>query len=377
MRYFEDFSPGYGRLAPRAALTSDTARLDLSGDWAFRYSAIGLDEPDGFELPGFDDAGWDRLAVPSHWQLHGYGKPVYLNIPYPIPVDPPFVPDENPTGDYRRVFDVAQSWAQTPAVVRFEGVESCARVWLNGVELGVTMGSRLASEFDVSAMLRPGRNVLAVRVHQFSSGTYLEDQDTWRLSGIFREVTLLARPAGGIRDVFVHADYDASSGGGRLRIDVGAQAPVTVSIPGLGVTGAPVETLSTFDTVRPWSAEDPFLYEAVLATHSEQVRVRFGFRTVVIDEAGVLTVNGRRVLLRGVNRHEFDPGRGRAVTPQTMRRDVELMKRHNINADHLPLGHRRTPAAGAGAHRTGRPLARPGRQIRRADGGPGPAARAG
>ncbi|TDC57897.1 DUF4981 domain-containing protein [Micromonospora sp. KC207] len=332
MRYFEDFSPGYGRLAPRAVLTSDAARLDLSGDWAFRYSATGLDEPDGFELPGFDDAGWDRLAVPSHWQLHGYGKPVYLNISYPIPVDPPFVPDENPTGDYRRVFDLAESWAQTPAVVRFEGVESCARVWLNGVELGVTMGSRLASEFDVSAMLRPGRNVLAMRVHQFSSGTYLEDQDTWRLSGIFREVTLLARPAGGIRDVFVHADYDASSGGGRLRIDVDAQAPVTVSIPGLGLTGAPVESLSTFDTVRPWSAEDPFLYEAVLATRGEQVRVRFGFRTVVIDESGVLTVNGRRVLLRGVNRHEFDPGRGRAVTFETMRRDVELMKRHNINA---------------------------------------------
>src|SRR5918999_1019926 len=106
MRYFEDFSPGYGRLAPRAALTSDAARLDLNGDWAFRHSATGLDEPDGFELPGFDDAGWDRLAVPSHWQLHRYGKPMYLNVPYPIPVDPPFVPDENPTGDYRRVFDV-------------------------------------------------------------------------------------------------------------------------------------------------------------------------------------------------------------------------------------------------------------------------------
>ncbi|WP_158853806.1 glycoside hydrolase family 2 TIM barrel-domain containing protein [Saccharothrix deserti] len=331
-RYFEVFSPGYGKVAPRAALDSDAPRLDLNGDWAFRFSATGLDEPDGFELPGFDDTGWDRLPVPSHWQLHGYGNPVYVNIAYPIPVDPPFVPDENQTGDYRRVFDLPPSWAGTPAVVRFEGVDSCARVFLNGVELGVTFGSRLPTEFGASAALRPGRNVLAVRVHQYSSGTYLEDQDTWRMSGIFRDVTLLARPAGGIRDVFVHADYDAATGGGRLRIDVEADAPVEITIPRLGVTDVPVDRVFAFDAVRPWSAEAPFLYDAVLATGSERVRVRLGFRTVAINESGVLTVNGRRVVLRGVNRHEFDPERGRAVTVETMRRDVEMMKQHNINA---------------------------------------------
>ncbi|MFI2207950.1 sugar-binding domain-containing protein [Streptomyces sp. NPDC020192] len=169
---------------------------------AFRFSPLGLDETDGFELPDFPDQGWDRLNVPSHWQLHGYGKPAYLNFPYPIPLDPPYVPDENPTGDHRRVYDLPASWAGTPAVVRFEGLESCARVWLNGRELGVTRGSRLTAEFDVTQALRPGRNVLAVRVQQYSSGTYLEDQDTWRLSGIFRDVALLARPYDGIRDVF-------------------------------------------------------------------------------------------------------------------------------------------------------------------------------
>ncbi|MFD0817616.1 glycoside hydrolase family 2 TIM barrel-domain containing protein, partial [Micromonospora zhanjiangensis] len=331
-RYFEDFSPGYGFAAPRAAFASDAARLDLNGDWAFRFSPTGLPESDGFELPNFDDAGWDRLPVPSHWQLHGYGRPAYLNIAYPIPVDPPFVPDENPTGDYRRVFELSASWAGAPAAVRFEGVDSCARVWLNGIELGVSRGSRLPVEYDVTAALRPGRNVLAVRVHQYSSGTYLEDQDTWRMSGIFRDVTLLARPAGGIHDVFVHADYDAVSTGGRLRVEVAADTPVRVSIPRLGVVDAPVEQEFTFDSVRPWSAEDPFRYEAVLATDSERVRVQIGFRTVAIDAAGVLTVNGRRVLLRGVNRHEFDPEHGRAVGRETMRRDVELMKQHNINA---------------------------------------------
>jgi beta-galactosidase len=334
-RYFEDYSPGHGAAPPRAALPSDAPRLDLSGEWAFRFSPLVKTEPDdGFEHPGFHDADWDRLPVPSHWQLHGYGRPAYLNIAYPIPVDPPFVPDENPTGDYRRVFDVPATWAGVPAVVRFEGVDSCARVWLNGTELGVSRGSRLPVEFDATDALRIGRNVLAVRVHQYSSGTYLEDQDTWRLSGIFREVALLARPVGGIRDAFVHADYDAAAGSGHLRIDVDAGAPVRVSIPLLGVHEAPLDGdgVFAFDSVRPWSAEDPFLYEVLLATDSERVRLRVGFRTVAIIGAGVLTVNGRRIVLRGVNRHEFDPDRGRVLTRETMRRDVELMKRHNINA---------------------------------------------
>ncbi|NUR30690.1 MAG: DUF4981 domain-containing protein [Catenulispora sp.] len=334
MRYFEEYSPGYGAVTARAAVRSDADRIDLGGQWAFRLHPVAEVETDGFETPGFDDAAWDRLPVPSHWQLHGYGKPAYLNIDYPIPLDPPFAPDDNPTGDYRRAFDLPPAWDGTPAVVRFEGVDSCARVWLNGVELGVSRGSRLAVEFDVTDALRPGRNVLAVRVHQYSSGSYLEDQDTWRISGIYREVTLLARPVGGIRDVFVHADYDAATGQGRLRVEVdaGLEAKPRIDIPQLGVEAAPVAEVFTFDAVRPWSAEDPFLYDAELATATERVRLRIGFRTVAIDDEGVLTVNGRRVVLRGVNRHEFDPDHGRAVSRETMRRDVELMKQHNINA---------------------------------------------
>lgn len=153
------------------------------------------------------------------------------------------------------------------------------------------------------------------------------------MSGIFREVTLLARPAGGIRDVFVHADYDPA-GGGRLRFDVDAdgEAPVRVSIPQLGVDAASAAQSFAFETVRPWSAEDPFRYDAELFTDSERVQLRIGFRTVAISDEGVLTVNGRRVVLRGVNRHEFDPDHGRAVTREAMRRDVELMKQHNVNA---------------------------------------------
>lgn len=211
-------------------------------------------------------------------------------------------------------------------------MDSCARIWLNGRELGVTYGSRLPAEFDVTAVLRPGRNVLAVRVHQFSAGSYLEDQDTWRLSGIFRNVWLQARPAGGVRDVFVHAGYDTVTGEGRLRVEADAEAPVRISVPALGVHDRPVTDEFVFPAVRPWSAEDPQLYEADLATDSERVRIRFGFRTVAVGEDGVLRVNGRRVVLRGVNRHEFDPDHGRTLSLDTMRRDVELMKRHNINA---------------------------------------------
>ena len=334
VRYFEDFSPGYGAAAPRAAFASDATRLVLSGEWAFRHSPTLVAEPDGFERPEFDDQEWDRIPVPSHWQRKGYGRPTYLNIAYPIPVDPPFVPDQNATGDYRCAFELPEEWRDTPAVVRFEGVDSCARVWLNGVELGVCRGSRLPVEFDASAVLRAGRNVLAVRVHQYSSGTYLEDQDTWRMSGIFREVTVLARPARGIRDVFVHADFDPETGAGRLRIEADAEGdePVRVSIPELEVVEAPLDEALDFAGVRSWSAEDPYLYDAVIASSGEQVRLRIGFRTVAITEDGVLTVNGRRVVLSGVNRHEFDPDEGRTLTRELMRRDVELMKQHNINA---------------------------------------------
>jgi len=332
LRYFEDFSPGHGAAVPRAAFDSDATRLDLSGAWVFRYSPTLVAESDGFERPEFDDAHWDRIAVPSHWQRKGYGQPLYLNIAYPIPVDPPFVPDENATGDYRRTFELPEDWRDTTAVVRFEGVDSCARVWLNGVELGVCRGSRLPVEFDASSALRPGRNVLAVRVHQYSSGTYLEDQDTWRMSGIFREAVLLARPVGGIRDVFVHADFDPDTGGGRLRIEADADGPVRVTITELDIIEVPLGEGFEFARVRPWSAEDPYLYDAVIVSSGEQARLRIGFRTVAVNQDGVLMVNGRRVVLRGVNRHEFDPDEGRALIREAMRRDVELMKRHNINA---------------------------------------------
>ncbi len=203
--YYEDRSPGSGVLPPRAWYPrSDAARLSLHGRWRFRLSASATAVDESFARPDFDDAQWEELRVPGHWALQGRfasegsyegngtarpsGAPAYTNTAYPFPVDPPRVPDENPTGDHRQVFDLPEGWGEGPAVLHFAGVESCARVWLNGQELGHFKGSRLPHEFEVGALLRPRGNVLAVRVHQWSSGSYLEDQDQWWLPGIFREV---------------------------------------------------------------------------------------------------------------------------------------------------------------------------------------------
>ncbi|MFI7065537.1 glycoside hydrolase family 2 TIM barrel-domain containing protein [Kribbella sp. NPDC050124] len=321
MTYYEDPGPGYGVLPPRAAVRSDVPAISLNGSWRFHY-AESVGEA-GFERVDFDDSDWDSIPVPSSWPMHGYGRPIYTNQPYPFPVDPPYVPDENGTGDYRLEFDAP--W-DGPAVLRFDGVDSCARVWLNGVELGVTRGSRLPSEFDVSSVLRVGRNVLAVRVHQWSSGSYLEDQDMWWLPGIFRDVTLLARRS--VTDVFVHADYDHRTGAGTLLVE--SVPGAVVRVPSLGVEVAAGESVTVAD-VEPWSAEVPRLYDAVVETPDETVSLRIGFRTVAIVD-GVLTVNGRRLLFHGVNRHEHDPVLGRVVPEHRLRQELLVMKQHNINA---------------------------------------------
>jgi beta-galactosidase len=328
--YWERFQPTSGARPPRAWFTSDAPTLDLSGDWKFRWSPRA-DAPLDFAEPGFDDSGWAALPVPSHWQLHGYGAPAYTNVRYPFPVDPPRVPTDNPTGDYRAAFQVPPAWRGQRVVLRFDGVDSCARVWLNGTEIGITSGSRLPVEFDVTdAIGWQDTELLAVRVHQWSSGSYLEDQDMWWMSGIFRRVTLAARPAGGIDDYFLHADYDHAAGGGTLTVEVHGPASARVTVPELGIDAAAGEVVPV-PAVEPWSAESPRLYNGELATEAERIPLRIGFRRVAIAE-GVLTVNGRRILLRGVNRHEFDPDRGRALTAATMLEDVLLMKRHNINS---------------------------------------------
>jgi beta-galactosidase len=307
---------------------SHATQLDLSGPWRFRLSPVA-DVDTEFSRPDFDDTDWDLLRVPSHWQLGGYGAPIYTNVRYPFPLDPPRVPTNNPTGDYRILFNAPPADVRDHVVLRFEGVDSLARVWLNGHDIGITSGSRLPTEFDItSAIDLEGPNLLAVRVHQWSSGSYLEDQDMWWLSGIFREVVVSVRTPNSVGDYFVHADYDPATGGGVLRVD--ADVPARLTIEELGVDCAAGEEV-LLDAVEPWSAESPRLYRGSLASQDELIELSIGFRRVAIVN-DILTVNGRRVQFHGVNRHEFDPDRGRAITKETMLHDVILMKQHNINA---------------------------------------------
>ncbi|MEV6481892.1 glycoside hydrolase family 2 TIM barrel-domain containing protein [Streptomyces sp. NPDC051576] len=328
--YYEDPGPGTGFEPARATARSNAPALSLNGNWRFRLRPTAADPAPGFDA---DWENWDEIPVPGHWQLHGHGSPAYTNVRYPFPVDPPHVPDENPTGEYRRAFDLPEHWlwpeqgART--LLRFEGVDSCFRVWLNGELLGHAAGSRLAHEFEVGRLLRPGRNTVAVRVHQWSAGSYLEDQDMWWLSGIFRDVTLLARPRASLDDHFVHAGYEHATGTGVLRVET--STPAVLSVPELGLHRVDPAGPHRVPGIQPWSAEEPRLYDAVLSTPGETVDLRIGFRSIAVED-GLLRVNGRRIVFRGVNRHEWHPEQGRALDRATMLRDVLLMKRHNINA---------------------------------------------
>lgn len=323
--------PSRGTLPPRAYLHSDAPALRLNGDWLFRLSPGVRQAPDGWQS-GTDTAGFTALPVPSNWPMHGHGNPAYTNVQFPFPVEPPHVPEANPIGDHLVEFNAGPEFFPH-ALLRFDGVDSAATVWLNGAQLGTTRGSRLAHEFDVSGVLKEGRNVLAVRVAQFSAASYVEDQDMWWLPGIFRDVTLQARPEQGIDDVFVHAGYCHSTGQGLLRVEVtraGEAVAAVVHLPELALE-FPAGTEYRIPDIQPWSAELPKLYEATVSTPGESVQLQVGFRSITIEDAR-FKVNGQPILLRGVNRHEHHPKLGRVVPLDVMEAELRLMKQHNINA---------------------------------------------
>src|SRR5690242_2176459 len=333
--YVESFGPGLGFAPARAWQARGSARLSLNGTWKFRYRESLRDLTAGFEATGFDDSGFDDIEVPSCWQLAGvpgpvrYGAPAYTNVTYPFPVDPPRVPDRNPTGEYRRRFTLPPGWDRGGStLVRFDGVDSCFAVFVNGTTVGHSMGSRLMREFDITRHVRPENNVIAVRVHQWSAGSYLEDQDMWWLSGIFRGVTLINEPAGLVRDFFVHADYDADHGAGTLRVDT--DRPATLSVPELRITGAAAGAGYRV-AAEPWSDEHPRLYDAVLTSPGGEIGFRVGFRRIEVSD-GQIRLNGHTIAFRGVNRHEWHPVTGRSLDEATIRADVVLMKQHNVNA---------------------------------------------
>ena len=317
---------GQGGLAPRARFVTDARTLLLDGEWAFRYwSGPAPDDLGEADLGEADLASWDRIPVPSSWPMHGHGVPAYTNVRYPFPVDPPHLPDENATGDYATEFE----WQPGDATwLRLDGVDAAGEIWLNRRRIGTTRGSRLTAEFDVSGAIRPGRNLLVVRVAQWAATSYLEDQDMWWLPGLFRSVTVLDRPEDGIRNLRVRTDW--AEGTGRLHVEVDGSSEARVRIPELGLDEAAGHWVER-DGVEPWSAEAPRLYDLEVVTPGETARLRVGFRTVDTS-TGRLLVNGRPILLRGVNRHEHHPDLGRVVPRETVVAELRLMKQHNVNA---------------------------------------------
>ncbi|MCZ8519554.1 glycoside hydrolase family 2 TIM barrel-domain containing protein [Paenibacillus caseinilyticus] len=336
--------------------------LPLNGVWRFYYAGSPQETPDACELPGYDDTQWDDIPVPSNWQLHGYGIPHYSSCPYPFPVDPPHVPRLNPTGIYRRRFRQPQDWTSRRTLLVFEGVDAAFHVHVNGVPAGYGQGSHYHHEFDITSYLKPGENTIVVRVYQWCAGSYLEDQDKWRMSGIFRDVYLVSVPPAGLSDACVQAVPVGSEEGelkiavSMIRRDERLRHGSTLQLKLFDEEGALIHECSLDDIdlslhpqevrelgttvrlsgVRRWSAETPHLYTLLLIIRDsddavqEVRRVPAGFRDIAVKD-GKLLVSGTPVILKGVNRNEFDPELGFAVTYASMIRDIELMKQHNIN----------------------------------------------
>ena len=320
---------GEGSIAPRARFSTDAPLLSLNGDWRFRLSPSASAAPQEFAAEQLDDGDWTTIPVPSSWPMQGHGAPAYTNTRFPFPIDPPAVPDENPVGDFRRTF----TWEadDTAAVLRLDGVDAQGDVRLNGVPLGITAGSRLVHEFDVTGVLRRGVNTVAVRVVQWAATSYLEDQDMWWLPGIFRDVAVQATPAGGLQDIAVRADL--VDGVPVLRVDAETRdgAVATVDVSTFGLSGLATGAEHPIPDAPLWTAETPDLVELTVTTGHETATLRVGFRTISIEDAQ-LKVNGRRIRFRGVNRHEHHPDLGRVVPPEVLRAELLLMKQHNINA---------------------------------------------
>ncbi|KQU62495.1 beta-galactosidase [Sphingomonas sp. Leaf339] len=339
------------------ALRNDAAKaryhLSLDGDWRFRLSPTPETRPADFQRPDYDVSGWGMMKVPGIWQAEGHGRAVFVGSGYPFPRNQPKIDHAlNEVGSYRRDFAVPADYAGRRLLLTIGAAGAAYYVWVNGQRVGYSEDSKLPAEFDVSRYATPGRNTIAIELYRFADGSYLEDQDFWRVNGIERSVTLYAAPATHIRDLEVKAGLDASYRDGQfgLRVDV-AGAPRAVSVRAtlldgkrvvLTQDGTPngarsVALSGVVPAVRAWTAETPDLYTLLVELLDDHGKVieatsrRIGFRTVAITD-GEVRVNGKRIMIRGVNRHEHDPKTFHIVSETTMRRDIELMKAANINA---------------------------------------------
>jgi beta-galactosidase len=334
----------------------------LNGNWKFHWAPKPADRPVNFYDPGFDDSGWDEIPVPSNWEVQGHGVPIYVNIKYPFgPANPPHIPhDNNPVGSYRTTFQIPAEWSGRQIFVHFGGVESAFYLWVNGAKMGYSQESRTPAEFNLTPYLKAGENLLAAEVYRWSDGSYLEDQDFWRLSGIFRDVFLYSRAGLHVRDFWARPDLDAEYLDGDFQLDItlrnlsdeSRQGNLEVELlddgtPLFGTVTRPVQVGAGSETTvsfrqavtnpKRWTAEDPNLYTLLITLKDQSGEILeiipfdLGFRKVEIKD-GQLKINGKAVLLKGVNRHEHDPDTGHTVTVESMVQDILLMKRNNINS---------------------------------------------
>ncbi|MEQ8848921.1 glycoside hydrolase family 2 TIM barrel-domain containing protein [Botrimarina sp.] len=379
---------GSAEAARRGDRDASPCVKSLDGDWRFHWSPTPEGAPLAFWREGFDATSWAKLPVPSNWQTHGYGTPIYKASGYPFRIDPPRVTSEppedwtvhgerNPVGCYLRDFELPELWAGRRVFLHLAGVEGAVEARVNGRRVGYSQGSRSPAEFEITAYLKPGANRIALKVFRYSDGSYLEDQDMWRLAGVFREVVLYATPAARIADFTVRTDLDDDYRDARLAIDLELDAAeplggwsvaaqlydadgAALFAEPLTHDAAPILNLEQNADVlvdrtpqrgpakfgwltarvadpKKWTAETPHLYRLVLSLVDPQgntaqaVACDVGFREVHIAD-GRLLVNGRPVKLRGVNRHEHDPATGHAQSLQSMRRDIRLIKQANLNA---------------------------------------------
>lgn len=328
--------------------------LSLNGNWNFKFYTNPDNTPEDFFALDYKLTDWNKISVPSNWQLQGYGMPIYANLSMPFTSNPPFVPHEgNETGLYRLDFEIDDSWTSDEVLLAFAGVQSAFYVWVNGKMVGYSQGSMTTTEFNITPYIKRGKNLLAVKVIRWSDGSYMENQDFWRLSGIYRDVYLVRKPKTNIQDFQIVTDLDENYENASLQLDIqlaNADQAFQGSIEYLvldangeviiqkstAIDRSEIQLNAQVANPKKWNAETPNLYTLVLNLKSadgskESVGYKFGFREVEIKNGQVL-INGQAILFKGVNRHEFDPYKGRAIDEITMIQDIKLMKQYNFNA---------------------------------------------
>ena len=352
-RYYEDLSVLHENTMPaRAYFIPASKRMDnlvehreesdrmqlLNGTWKFQYFNSIYDVQEPFFEKDYDTENFDEIQVPSVWQMAGYDTHQYTNIRYPFPFDPPYVPQDIPCGAYVHTFEYSRDEKAPKSFLNFEGVDSCFYVWINGSYIGYSQVSHMTSEFDVTDVLQDGTNTVAVLVMKWCDGSYLEDQDKFRMSGIFRDVYILKRPKQAISDYHIKTRIEDMLA--KVEIEMKFYSPLNVKISIEDRNGAVValgsiaeEGTAVLEIASPelWNTENPYLYKLILETENEVIVDHIALRKIEIKDQ-VIYLNGQKIKFRGVNRHDSDPVTGFTINPEQITTDLTLMKQHNFNA---------------------------------------------